>query len=216
MTQQIFLLFFIGFFAYYSLIINKNIVKTYFIITGVVILWLYYQKKQEKEKRVSKSIDDFIDVIEKDVIHKQYQFQNVQIYKSPKTLRYIRKSKELKAILYRFNTYKVYNKHAIFDVFCLLEYFLKYHYYVMTGVYDLSYYTIIKDLKKEILNTAYSMYLNFRRYSTITLKNLDDYHLHTIYKLEAILSNYNRVLCNKYNIEDMDQDRLFDGHYDLV
>lgn len=217
MTQHLFLLFFIGFILYYSLVINKNIVKTYFIITGIVIVLLYYQKKKEKEKRLSINIESFINNIEKESKNKQYEFEHIHGIYKVSNLKYIKKSKELKTILYRMNIYKVYNRHAIYDIVCLIEYFLKYHYYVMSGVYDLSYYDILKDIKKEVLNTAYSMYHNFRRFSNITKRNLDEYHLDTIYKLEVLLSNYLRIVQNKYNIEDFDQDTIgFNNKYHLV
>jgi hypothetical protein len=168
---------------------------------------------KEEDKTQKNDIDAFITNM-KDLVTKhdtQDMIVNTvyKIYKPLKDLRYIKTSKEMQQSLYNMRFLLIYDKEDFIDLIVLIEYFLKIHFNVMIGKYDVkTYYAILKDLRKEILNAMHSSFFDIPQYSTTfdspdLIKELQ----HALKRVQAITYRYLKVLSHKY------RDQLFHDTY---
>jgi hypothetical protein len=159
---------------------------------------------KEDQKTYVAEIDVFIDKMEKLVQTHDTQEMIVKtvykIHKPLKDLRHIRSSREVQECLYNLRFMMIYDKEDFIDIIVMLEYFLKIHFNVMIGKYDIqTYFVILKDIRKEVINALYSSFFNVPEYSTTFYsKNLQGDMRHETTKLQAITFKYLKVASHKY------------------
>jgi hypothetical protein len=200
--------------GYYLLIYNTaNMSQNLFIVMFILIVYTLNTMHKEEDKTQKNDIDVFITNIQ-DLVTKhdtQEMIVNTvyKIYKPLKDLRYIKTSKEMQQSLYNMRFLLIYDKEDFIDLIVLIEYFLKIHFNVMIGKYDVkTYYAILKDLRKEILNAMHSSFFDIPQYST-TFDNPDLIKelQHALKMVQATTYKYMKVLSHKY------QKQLFHDTY---
>jgi hypothetical protein len=153
------------------------------------------------------NIDTYITELEKLIADTEIDNNMIyKVHKSPKSLRYISRNSLLKNILYELRPMLTYDKGALIFLTIYLEYFLKFHYYVMIDRYDNSEYTpILKDIRKEMLNITKSFIFNAPDISPISFNpNIKETCIRTHNQLKAFTSKYLQILKHKFNKHNMD------------
>lgn len=206
MSNQNKVLVFIGvFLAYYLLFYNtSNTSQNLFIAIFTFIIFTLVAMSKEEHKTQNNDIDSFIHKIEEMVT--QHDTQNMivnnvyKIYKPLKDLRFIKTLREMQQSLYNLRFLLIYDKEDFIDFIVMIEYFLKIHFNVMIEKYDVqTYYAILKDIRKEILNALHSSFFDIPQYST-TFDSPDlikEMQLE-LKRIQAITHRYLKVLSNKY------------------
>jgi hypothetical protein len=159
---------------------------------------------KEEHKTQNNDIDSFIHKMEEMIIQHDTQDMIVntvyKIHKPLKDLRYIKTLREMQESLYNLRFLLVYDKEDFIDFVVMIEYFLKIHFNVMIGKYDVqTYYAILKDIRKEILNALHSSFFDIPQYSTTfdSPNLIKDMQLE-LKRIQAITYRYMKVLSNKY------------------
>lgn len=200
------MLIFIGvFLAYYLLFYNTaNTSQNLFIAIFIFIIFTLVAMNKEENKTQNNDIDNFIHKMEEMVIKHDTQAMIVntvyKIHKPLKDLRFIKTLREMQECLYNLRFLLIYDKEDFIDLVVMIEYFLKIHFNIMIGKYDVqTYYAILKDIRKEILNELHSSFFDVPQYST-TFDSPDlikDMKLE-LKRIQAITHRYMKVLSNKY------------------
>jgi hypothetical protein len=170
----------------------------------IFIVYTLTAMNKEEDKTQKNDIDTFINNMQDLVTHHDTQEMIVntvyKVHKPLKDLRYVKSSKEMQETLYNMRFLLIYDKEDFIDLVVLIEYFLKIHFNVMIGKYDVyTYYAILKDIRKEILNAMHSSFFDIPQYST-TFDSPDlikELQLATK-KVQAITYKYLKVLSHKY------------------
>lgn len=199
-------LVFIGvFLAYYLLFYNTvNTSQNLFIAVFIFIIVTLVVMSKEEQKTQNNDIDSFIRKMEEMVTQHDTQDMIVntvyKIYKPLKDLRFIKTLREMQESLYNLRFLLIYDKEDFIDFVVMIEYFLKIHFNVMIEKYDVqTYYAILKDIRKEILNALHSSFFDIPQYST-TFDSPDlikDMQLE-LKRIQAITHRYMKVLTHKY------------------
>jgi len=177
--------------------------RLFAIIILILLGYLYYLKtlKPINTKNITRS--EFIDKIEKELSKELEIPENTIffIHKTPKNLKYIKKTEELLQILYEIKFLSIYNAELFYKLISYIEYFLKIHYKMMLGKYEFKiYYQILRDIRIEILNIMKSSYLSLPNISTIlSIPDINEYMEKRIRKVQAVTYSYLKIICHKYN-----------------
>jgi hypothetical protein len=209
------ILLFVGvFLAYYLLFYNTaNTAQNLFIVILLFILSSLNSMNKEDNKLHTVNIDTFINKIEEMVkTHDTPEMMLKTVYrihKPLKDLRYIRTSRELQETLYNLRFLLIYDKEDFIDIIVMLEYFIKIHFNVMIGKYDVeTYYAILQDIRKEALNSLKSSFFNLPEHSTTFYStNLLGQMQQECTRVQAITYKYMKILSHKY------QDKLKHDNY---
>ncbi len=217
LSNQSKILLFCGvFLGYYLLSFNAdNSAQNLFIVLFVFIIYaLLTSEKEEKLTKIS-DIDAFITKLEDIVVKHDTQEMVVKtvyrVHKPLKDLRYIKSSNEIRDVLYSLRYFLIYDKEDFIDIVIMIEYFLKMHFNVMIGKYDVETYgAILNDIRKEMLNAMYSSFFNIPQYSTTySSSNLLTETKIQIKKIQAITYKYMKILAHKY--QNVLKDNVFKG-----
>jgi hypothetical protein len=191
--------------AYYLLFYNTaNTSQNLFIAIFIFIIFTLVAMSKEENKVQKNDIDSFVHKMEEMVTQHDTQDMIVntvyQINKPLKDLRYIKTLKEIQECLYNIRFLLIYDKEDFIDFVVLIEYFLKIHFNVMIGKYDVqTYFAILKDIRKEILNALHSSFFNIPQYSTtFDSPNLVKDMQLELKHIQAITFRYMKVLTHKY------------------
>jgi hypothetical protein len=200
--KNILIIFIISFIIFYTIIIQKDFTKTFFIIFIIILLYFYWSQKQNKIEETQINLNAFIKSIEDQL--KDFEIDNYKIYKihkSPKSLQYIFKNEYIKQILYEVRFMLIYDKSAYLRMIIYIEYFLKYHFMIMIDRYDpIEYISILKDIRKEILNDSKAFIFTTPKVSTILENNDIESTLNFNHeKLTQITYKYIQIIKYKYN-----------------
>jgi hypothetical protein len=223
--KHIFLIFVIGFFIYYNLFINRDSQGNFFIISILIILYILYLQKITINEKNNNNITKHINDLEKELNH-DYEIPENKIYfihKTPRNIRYIKKTQDIQQVIYDIKFLKTFDSALYEKIISYLEYFLKVHYKIMLGKYDFElYFSVLKDIRNEILNSMKTIYFNIPTISTtIYIKNLDTYIEQRIIKIQSITLKYIKIAFHKYNKNNLtyqapfEYDKLKDSHYNL-
>jgi hypothetical protein len=216
--------FLVVFFLFYMFFVDRNVVRNFFIvITLAIIMYVIYVKY--KKKSASEGIEDvYINKVESMIQDTVLNYDNIyQIHKAPRALKFVKRSRELKHLLYELRHYVLYDQEAYLKFVCLLEYFLKFHFLVISGKYDYTlYYPVIKDIRNNMINHLFSMYFNFPKYSTVKgVDDMDEYLYKRIKYVQAFTYRYMKILNNKFALAPLHappfgNDATRDNHYSIV
>jgi hypothetical protein len=200
--KNMFLIFLIGFILYYNIFINKDIKGIFFIIVTLIIAYIFYTKKIIMNEEKNNNLDKHINNLEK-TIGNDFEILDNKIYyihKTPRNLKYIKRTEDIKQIIYDLKFLKIYDNALYEKITSYLEYFLKLHYKIMLGKYDYELnFQILKDIRNEILNSMKTIYFNIPNISKILdIKNIDNYIEQRIIKIQSITGKYLNIVYHKY------------------
>lgn len=120
--------------------------------------------------------------------------------KAPKKIIYIYRHPHIVQLLEDMYVFRIYQSEILADMVILLEHFLKLHYNVMLGVYDVQLnIQVIIDLRNAITQLFNDFVFNLPQVSTVLMiPNIDTYVEKRQTHLENILNKLIRVMANKY------------------
>lgn len=137
--------------------------------------------------------------------------QNIyKVYKGGHKLSYIVKTPTLRHLLEDLSFLMTYHIDVYLDIVIYVEQFLRIHFNVLIGKYDIStHYDIIRDIRQQILYLMSTCVFNLPNTSTIydIQPNVDEFMVSKTRDMNAILSKYVTVLKHKlkvYHSEDVD------------
>lgn len=160
--NNLFLIFVSCFIIFYIIIINKNYILSFFIISCFLLIIYFYLQKKENENNKALDIDNYILTLEKNIIGLQIDNSDIfSIHKPPKSLKFLLQNNQLKQIIYDLKQMLIFDKGSYLHLVIYIEYFLKFHYYIMINHYEhIHYLSIIKDIRKKILNITAEFIFN--------------------------------------------------------
>jgi hypothetical protein len=140
----------------YTTFEQKNSINTFFLLTALAIGGYYYYIQREVIMSTVTEKKNFMNMVyEKAANHAHIDNANIfQVYKPPKTYKYIDRNDYIKDTLFTMRPLLTYDAGHYLNLVVLLEYFLKYHFMVIIGRYNAGeYVNILHDIREEILNT---------------------------------------------------------------
>jgi hypothetical protein len=178
--------------------------SSFFIITFVVIGFMIKTMSNADIKKTNDDITKYMRDLEVEVVNHCTPMMVLEavykIHKPLKSLRFVRNNEDASNIIYSLRFLKLYDKEMYLDFIIYFEYFLKIHFNVMIGKYDITTnYAILQDIRQELLNTLQSYHFNIPNYST-TFDNgdLDEKIRIAILKMQALTYKYKKIIHKKY------------------
>lgn len=217
-VKQNMLIVFIAFFAvFYVSFIMKNSILAFFMTTIIVLIVYIYLNKKEKDKKNALGIDEYISKLQHKV--KGIEIDNSEIFKihkAPDTLKYIMKNDLIKHTLYEMRSMLMYDKGSFLLLIAYIEYYLKFHYYVMIERYQYDEYVpILKDIRREIMNISKSFIFNSPDYSIVAFdRNIKAMLERTHNILKAYTYKLLGIVRRKY--DKLNQDMLYAPPWDYM
>lgn len=188
----------------YSFIKYDN-VSNFFILSIIIIgLLISNHNKTDKIKKQNE-LQSYINDIELTVISHstpEMMLETVyKVHKPLKSLRFIKNNYEATQLVYYLRFLMIYNKEAYLDFIIYLEYFLKIHFNIMIGKYDVeTNFVILKDIRYELLNALQTTTYIIPNISRVfDGNNLDERIKIAIIKLQAITYRYIKIVYKKYH-----------------
>ena len=194
-----------------------------FYLAFIAFIIYFVMLHQKKLKKKSNNVVDYIDKLEKTIADdSEIPADKIfYIHKTPRNLKLLKNHKELLQTIYDLKYLNYYNRALYIRVVSYIEYFLKVHYKIMLGKYDHdTYYSVLKDIRKEILNLLKTAYFDLPKISTITdIPDVDVYTEQKIKTIQAITFKLLKIVNHKYNKEahtfPSAFDKLASNKYDL-
>lgn len=222
--SYIFIILCVLFILFYFFFLDVNIARNFLIcIILTLVTYMYFQKKS-KESKDTTIVTKFIDTLEEEMARNNIHFKHIYaLHKAPKRIQYIRFHTPFKKLLYDLRYLKKYDKHNYIAIVILCEYFLKYHYNIIIGKYDISMYNqVVLDIRREMLNILYSCIYNIPTISTIIDKDdMDKYLFIMCMRLQSITQKYINIIHNsnkqfKVNEQPTAYDYSKEHNYDIM
>jgi hypothetical protein len=162
-----------------------------------------YLRTLKSKKIKNKDIDVFFVNVEKELATEYEVPENkiFYIHKTPRNLKFIKKTDEYKNVLYDIKFIQIYDRALFNKLVTYIEYFLKVHYKVMLGYYNFKlYYQVLRDIRSEILNIMKTSYFNLPNVSTIiNIPDINVYMEEKIKIVQAITYRYMKIVCQKHD-----------------
>lgn len=188
----------------YSFIKYDN-VSNFFILSIIIIgLLINNHNKTDKIKKQNE-LQSYINDIELTVISHntpEMMLETVyKVHKPLKSLRFIKNNSEATQLVYYLRFLMIYDKEAYLDFIIYLEYFLKIHFNIMIGKYDVeTNFVILKDIRYELLNALQTTTYSIPNVSRVfDGNNLDERIRTAIIRLQAITYRYVKIIHKKYH-----------------
>jgi Ca2+/Na+ antiporter len=208
--QNLLLVFIAIFSIFYVIVYQKNITLAFFMMTALLFAVYTYLNYKQEEQNKNSGVNNFIHKLENMV--SGLNIDNAKIYKihkSPEKLKYISKNEDIKNMLYDLRPMITYDKGAYLYFITYLEYFLKFHYYVMIERYNYNeYLPIIKDIRKEMLNITKSFTFNSPDLSLVAFDNNIQKTLEKNHNFIKAFT-YKYIMILKHKFDKHHQDNLF-------
>ena len=177
-----------------------------FFILSIIIIGLLIRTHNNSDN-ISKQneVQNYIDDIEKTVVsHSTPEMMLETVYKLHKplkSLRFIKNNNEATQLVYYLRFLMIYDREGYLDFIIYLEYFLKLHFNIMIGKYDVqTNFIILKDVRYELLNALQTSTFNIPNVSKVfDSKNLDERIRIAIIKLQALTYRYVKIIYKKYH-----------------
>lgn len=216
-ATYMFIVFIILFTLFYFFFIDRDVSRNFFLLTIVCIFSYIHIKSIKQKQKDNANIITFIDSLEKRMVKSDaILLKNVyMIHKVPKTLKYIRMHDVFMTLIYDMRYLEKYDKSNYFYIVYLCEYFLKLHYNIILEKYDIhTFYSIIVDVRKEILNIIHSTVFNVPRYSSIVSNiNMETFIQQMRFKMQYLTQRYLNIIHAKYTfLKKPDEPIAFDIH----
>jgi hypothetical protein len=178
-----------------------------------------YIIKRQNTDNVVKNLGSYIKKLESYTIDLEIDNSNIyKIHKAPKTLEFILKNEDIQDTLYNLRPLLVYDKNSYLLLVVYLEYFLKFHYNVLleNDKYDnKEYLSIMKDIRREILNISKSFVFNAPDISLIS--SVDTNLKEIIEKSHIFLKSftYKYLMILKHKFDNLGQDDIYQPPYTI-
>lgn len=178
--------------------------SSFFIIVFVIIIYMITNLSSADKKQARDDILKYMNEIEASVVNHstpEMVLETVyKLHKPLKNLRFVKNNKEASNVLYYLRFLKIYDDEMYLDFIIYLEFFLKIHFNIMIEKYDVeTNYSILQDLRHELLNTLQAFHFNIPNYSsTFDDKDLDQRLRTAIAKFQAMTYRYMKILHKKY------------------
>lgn len=212
----------------YSFIKYDN-VSNFFILSIIVIGLLINNHTESDKVKKQNEVKHYIDDIEQTVIsHSTPEMMLETVYKLHKplkSLRFIKNNREATQLVYYLRFLMIYDRETYLDFIVYFEYFLKLHFNMMIGKYDVeTNFVILKDVRYELLNILQASTYNIPTISRVfDGKDLDQRIRTAILKLQAFTYRYVKIIYKKYhdilNHEDykgvQDYDKIKNNKYHM-
>lgn len=194
--------------------------RFFFLCAAAAAAYAYIKAYRTREKKRNNQ-ESFMSATEKELSddHEVPENKIFYIHKSPRSLRYLRRHKELQQAVFDLKFLQIYDRALFNKIVTFIEYFLKLHFKVMIGKYEFSmYYSVLRDTRSEILNSMKSAHLNIPDVSTILyIADIDEYLERRIRLVQAVTYKLMKLLCHKHGAgykPPLEND-AFDEHYAL-
>ena len=144
--QNLFIGFILLFFLFYIACIQKDINKTFFfmlILSMGFVFWMHNNNNKNKDEG-KQSVGSIIEDLEG--LTKDFPTGGLlyNIETPPTILKYIRRNETMKKLMFDMRESLAFNQTSFVSLVIYLEYFLKFHFLVMTGYYkNINIYTEI-------------------------------------------------------------------------
>lgn len=188
----------------YSFIQYDN-VSNFFILSIIVIVFLINSHNKSDKLKKQNEVERYINDIEQIVVSHstpEMMLESVyRIHKPLKSLRFIKNNNEATNLVYYLRFLKIYDREGYLDFIVCLEYFLKLHFNMMIGKYDVeTNFVILKDIRYELLNALQTSSFNIPNISKVfDGNNLDERIKTAIVKLQALTYRYVKIIYKKYH-----------------
>lgn len=195
------LIVFIAIFVFFYIsCVQRQLVTSFFIF--LLILFGIYMSLQyiNVQTNQNKSVISTVDFLEKEMHDFQKDIDNrniYTIYKPPQSLKFIRRNDVAQKILHDLKPLVSIDKNSTISIIIHLEYFLKYHFYIMTERYkDIDIYLpILQDIRKELLNLCKGVVMS---------DAIPEYFDKTFTLIQNFTYEYIVVLKRKFNVRNRD------------
>ena len=188
----------------YSFIKYDN-VSNFFILCIIIIGLLINNHNNTDNIKKHNEVQTYINDIEKTLMSHdtpEMMLENVyKVHKPLKSLRFIKNNNEATQLVYYLRFLMIYDKEGYFDFIIYLEYFLKFHFNIMIGKYDVATnFIILKDIRYELLNALQATTYNIPNISRVYDGSVLDARIRTaVIKLQALTYRYVKIIYKKYH-----------------
>ena len=182
-----FILFILIIFIISILLKIKN-TNTLLVTIIIIIIFIFYY-----HNNTNTDSDTDIKNIEKDTEIISKTTNNYRVKENKKDLKYL--NKELLTIIQNIRFVKRYDKSRYIDLLNLANVFQKTYIFIMSDRWDIvQYLPILKDLRKDILELLYSIYI------IIPVKTKNTFGFEPYKKLDETIENFNQYSIQKLEI----------------
>lgn len=165
------------------------------------VAYAYYVRNSKVTQRLN-TVESFFASVEKELSddHEVQENKIFYVHKMPRTLRYLKRHRELCETIHELKFLRIYDRACFDKIVAYLEYFLKIHFKIMSGLYDFDLYkSTLKDIRAEVLNTMKTSYFNLPNVSTIlAIERIDDFVETRIRRVQGILYKLLKIACRKH------------------
>jgi hypothetical protein len=204
-NKQKITLFIMIFVAFYLYSFNQgDNANNFFIISTIFVGFMISKMSSKENVKVKNDIKGYIRDIETTVMNHTTQEMVLEsvykVHKPLRSIRFIKSSEEAMQIVYYLRFLNIYDREMYLDTIIYLEYFLKIHFNVMIGKYDVkTNVSILHDIRHEILNSLQSNHFNIPKVSmTFDSVDLDKRMRTAIHKMQAFTHRYIKIIHKKY------------------
>jgi hypothetical protein len=197
-----FWIFVVSFYVFFVVFVKKDVNVIFFVLCSLVIFGIMYVNSYHKQKVLLATESSFLSEMEKEL---QGDFEVpgkiFQIHKTPRSLKYLKKNAQLADTLYDLKFIKTYDKALYMKILTYTEAFIKIHYNTMIGKYDYTLnITVLRDIRKEILNMIKSSTFVLPKVSTILdIRDIDAVIAKKTKLIQSLTFRYIRALHHKYD-----------------
>lgn len=205
-NQQIIIYFvFVFIVLYLYSFIQYDNVSNFFILSIIIIGLLINNHNKSDNIKKQNELQQYIKDIEQTVLSHntpEMMLETVyKVHKPLKSLRFIKNNNEATQLVYYLRFLMIYDREGYLDFIIYLEYFLKIHFNIMIGKYDVeTNFIILKDIRYELLNALQTTTYNIPNTSRVfDGKDLDERLKIAIIKLQALTYRYVKIIYKKYH-----------------
>lgn len=201
----VFIIFIVGFMSFYLISVRGDRYIVFFggALIAVVAYYYYSRSQSNKDKTNPQQIIETMETKFSQGESRDFEVPNDKVYfihKRPRSLNNIKRTTDIRQILLDLKAVEVYDKGLYDRILTYTEYFLKVHYKIMLGKYDFeSYFPILKDIRKELLNLLKSLCHNAPRISKIRdIENIDTFLERQTVLMQAKTYKYIKIVHHKF------------------
>lgn len=196
-----FWIFVLSFYVFFIVVIKRDVYGIFFVLCSLIIFGIMLVSSQQKQSTKLATKSYFLEEMEKE-LQGDFEIPSkvFQIHKTPRSLKYLKKNVQLADTLYELKFVKTYDQALYFKILTFTEAFIKIHYNTMIGKYDYKLnITVLRDIRKEILNMLKSTTFVLPKVSTILdFKDLDAVISKNTKVIQSLTFRYIRALHHKY------------------
>lgn len=198
----LFQVFVIVFLSTYALTKDNSLFSIIFIAMFVSAIGFNKALNIYDTKHHKQTSDKFWKTVSKQL--QDYEIVNDQVFlvhKPPETLKYLFFHPQVVDTLEDLKFMLIYEKDLFLRLIIYIEWFMKVQYNIMIEKYNAcSFYPILRDLRREIMNILASLVFNMKPYSNILdIPNMIEFTQLRTRNIQTITWRYMTIVKHKYN-----------------